>query len=159
MNQLAIVISLFSLFVSIATFIWNYNRNRFKMSVKIVATAIKSSISISPNTGIVIVANFENNSANPITIGSISVDDIYSVKETLSDNGYNGQKITKSVSSLPCDLSPYQAKKLVFFIPMSNPNLNKTFVLNTYTTRGVHKRSLDVSFYKINFTDLIRDDY
>ncbi|MEN2009869.1 hypothetical protein AAJL88_02955 [Staphylococcus hominis] len=156
---MAIVISLFSLFVSIATFIWNYNRNRFKMSVKIVATAIKPNISISPNIGIVIVANFENNSANPITIGSISVDDIYSVKETLSGNGYNSQKITKSVSSLPCDLSPYQAKKLVFFIPMSNPNLNKTFVLNTYTTRGVHKRSLDVSFYKINFTDLIRDDY
>lgn len=72
---MAILISIFSLVISIITLVWNYNRNKFKITVKVISTYIEK------DCGYIINAHIENNSANPINIGSISANDIYSIEK------------------------------------------------------------------------------
>ncbi|MGJ0165323.1 hypothetical protein [Staphylococcus hominis] len=158
---MAIAISIISLCVSIATFIWNYNRNKFKMSVKIEAIFVKPYTSEDKKIGYIIIAHFENNSANPISIGSISANGIYSEQTVVYGKGEHGQKINKSISPFPLDLNSYQAKRAVFFIPSAeaNENSDENLCLKTYTTRGVHKRNANYFDYKQRLIDLFVGKY
>ncbi|WP_305808746.1 hypothetical protein [Staphylococcus epidermidis] len=158
---MAIAISIISICVSIATFIWNYNRNKFKMNVKIEAIFVKPYISKDKNPGYIIIAHFENNSANPISIGSISANGIYSVKTIIYGKGEHGQKVYKPISPFPLDLNPYQIKRVKLFIPNAEVNENKdeTLTLKTYTTRGVHERNANYFDYQKSLEDLFKDKF
>lgn len=158
---MAIVISIISLCVSLATFIWNYNRNKFKMSVKIEAIFVKPYTIKDNKVGYIIIAHFENNSANPINIGSISANENYSERIIIYSRGEHGQKINKTISPFPLDLNSYQAKRVTFFIPSNeaNENTNENLFLKTYTTRGIHQRNANYFDYKQRLIDLFENKY
>ncbi|MCG1448817.1 hypothetical protein K4R64_01250 [Staphylococcus epidermidis] len=143
---MAILISIFSLVISIITLVWNYNRNKFKITVKVISTYIEK------DCGYIINAHIENNSANPINIGSISANDIYSIeKKVYLPSEIKFTKASKSMSTFPIDINPYQAKKVYIYIPYKNANTEnldaKNLTLKTYTTRGVHTRNINIGFY------------
>ena len=129
---MSILISIISLLISIFTFIWNYNRNRFKMP------------------------HVENKSANPFSISTISANGIESIIARTYDTNDKGRPTYKYTTKFPCDIDSYKSKRLLLFIPndQAMEDENKDFNLQVYTTRGKYRKTFNMLFFKKEISDL-----
>lgn len=147
---MSILISIISLLISIFTFIWNYNRNRFKMSVKIEA------ILVDAGRGYTIIPRVENKSANPFSISTISANGIESIIARTYDTNDKGRSTHKYTTKFPCDIDSYKSKRLLLFIPNNQAmeDENKDFNLQVYTTRGKYRKTFNMLSFKKEISDL-----
>lgn len=132
-----IIISGISLFISICTYVYNRNRNKFKLNFSVLETY--STIS----NGAYIKVAIENESANPISVTKFMIANVPSNIKTVRNKFQVGANWYSVTSIMPIHLNPYEASNIVIYFNVEHSFLNnKNYQLHLFTTRG--KRSIFV---------------
>lgn len=138
------IISLLSLLISCASFVYNYLTNKFNLKIRTKTDKVFcDSNDVADNYNLILDTTFENRSKYPISIIKIKFNKYLAFDKEIFVRGGGGLKFDKpfrdeqKTFNLPLALSSFECKKGILSFSDNKPlKIYKFNILTIYTTRG-----------------------
>lgn len=149
------IISLLSLLISCASFVYNYLTNKFNLKIRTkIDKVFCDPNDASDNYNLILDTTFENRSKYPISIIKIRFNKYLAFDKEIFVRGGGGLKFGKSFRdeqktfNLPLTLNSFECKKGILNFSDNKPlKIHKFNILIVYTTRGKKYKIVNYPFF------------